>query len=125
MVHPLIQRLQSVDYLAEPRQAHDRVLHAVRLLENNAGPWREGANPFPGFGSVHRGAQPGVFRSRGRDPRVHNRVRVMGNASGLLAIVGPSDCGKSSLLNAAVMPAAQTWVNAAARLLACLTWLCA
>ena len=31
VVHPLMRRLQSVDYLADPQQARERVLRAVRV----------------------------------------------------------------------------------------------
>ena len=33
VVHPLMPHLQYVDYLADPEQARDRVLQAVRLLD--------------------------------------------------------------------------------------------
>jgi hypothetical protein len=63
VVHPLMQRLQYADYEADSRQTRDRVLQAVRLLDDGGGSWREGDNPFPGAGTIHRGAEPGVFRS--------------------------------------------------------------
>ncbi len=104
VVHPLMQRLQSVDYLADPRQARDRVLQAVRLLDDSAGTWRAGENPFPGL-EPFTAALSRVFFGRADEAReVGNRLRAMGSAGGMLAIVGPSGCGKSSLLNAAVVP---------------------
>ncbi|MGH3802503.1 MAG: TIR domain-containing protein, partial [Pseudonocardiaceae bacterium] len=104
VVHPLMQRLQSVDYLADPRQARDRVLQAVRLLEDGAGLWREGENPFPGL-EPFTAARSRVFFGRVAEAReVGNRLRAMGSTGGMLALVGPSGCGKSSLLNAAVVP---------------------
>jgi TIR domain/WD domain, G-beta repeat len=104
VVHPLMQRLQSVDYLADPGQARDRVLQAVRLLDDSGGAWREGQNPFPGL-EPFTAALSRVFFGRAAEAReVGNRLRAMGGAGGLLAIVGPSGCGKSSLLNAGVVP---------------------
>ncbi len=104
VVHPLMQRLQSVDYLAGPRQARDRVLRAVRLLDDGGATWREGENPFPGL-EPFTAALSRVFFGRADEAReVGNRLRALGGTGGLLAIVGPSGCGKSSLLNAAVVP---------------------
>jgi TIR domain/WD domain, G-beta repeat len=104
VVHPLMQRLQSVDYLADPGGARDRVLQAVRLLDDGAGTWREGENPFPGL-EAFTAAFSRVFFGRAAEAReVGNRLRAMGGTGGVLAIVGPSGCGKSSLLNAGVVP---------------------
>ena len=89
-VHPLMQRLQSVDYLADPQQARDRVLRALRLLEGGGDRWREGDNPFPGL-EPFTAARSRVFFGRTAEAReVGNRLRAMGGAGGLLAIVGPS-----------------------------------
>ncbi len=104
VVHPLMRRLQDVDYQADPRQARDRVLHAVRLVDDGGGTWREGDNPFPGL-EPFTAALSQVFFGRTVQAReVGNRLRAMGGTGGLLAIVGPSGCGKSSLLNAGVAP---------------------
>jgi TIR domain len=104
VVHPLMQRLQDVDYLADPPQARDRVLQTVRLLDDRSGAWREGDNPFPGL-EPFTAALSAVFFGRAAEAReVGNRLRVIGGTGGMLAIVGPSGCGKSSLLNAAVAP---------------------
>ncbi|HEX2263854.1 MAG TPA: TIR domain-containing protein, partial [Pseudonocardiaceae bacterium] len=104
VVHPLMRDLHDVDYQADSGQARDRVLQAVRLLDDGAGAWREGDNPFPGLESF-TAARSRVFFGRDADAReVSNRLRVMGGTSGMLAVVGPSGCGKSSLLNAAVVP---------------------
>jgi WD40 repeat protein len=103
VVHPLMQRLQYVDYQTDRQQARDRLLQAVRLLDGG-GTWREGDSPFPGL-EPFSAAFSGVFFGRTAEAReVGNRLRAMGGASGMLAIVGPSGCGKSSLLNAAVAP---------------------
>ncbi|MCA1820695.1 MAG: TIR domain-containing protein [Pseudonocardia sp.] len=103
VVHPLMQRLQYVDYQTDRQQARDRLLQAVRLLDGG-GTWREGDSPFPGL-EPFTAAFSGVFFGRAAEAReVGNRLRAMGSASGMLAIVGPSGCGKSSLLNAAVAP---------------------
>lgn len=48
VVHPLMTRLQSVDYQADPGQARDQVLQALRRLENSGRLWRQGQNPFLG-----------------------------------------------------------------------------
>ncbi|MGH3717863.1 MAG: hypothetical protein ACRDRI_03300 [Pseudonocardiaceae bacterium] len=61
VVHPLMQRLQDVDYPADPRQARDRVLQTVRLLDDGSGAWREGDNTLPGIGTVHRSADKTVI----------------------------------------------------------------
>ncbi|HKR48451.1 MAG TPA: TIR domain-containing protein [Pseudonocardiaceae bacterium] len=106
VVHPLMRELHYVDYHADPQQAQERVLRAVRLVEGN-GAWREGENPFPGL-EPFTAARSEVFFGRAADARrVGNQLRVMdsaGCAGGLLAVVGPSGCGKSSLLNAALAP---------------------
>jgi energy-coupling factor transporter ATP-binding protein EcfA2 len=104
VVHPLMQDLQYVDYQADPQQARDQVLRAMRPLENGGGTWRQGDNPFPGLGPF-TAALSRVFFGRTAEAReIGNRLRVMGSTGGMLAIVGPSGCGKSSLLNAAVAP---------------------
>jgi hypothetical protein len=104
VVHPLMQRLQYVDYLADPRQTRDRVLQAVRLLDDEGGMWREGDNPFPGLEPFTAGLSR-VFFGRAAEVReVGNRLRGMGGTGGVLTVVGPSGCGKSSLVNAAVIP---------------------
>jgi energy-coupling factor transporter ATP-binding protein EcfA2 len=104
VVHPLMRDLQYADYQADPQQARDRLLRAVRLLEDGGGTWREGENPFPGL-EPFTAALSRVFSGRAAEAReVANRLRVTGGTAGMLAIVGPSGCGKSSLLNAAVAP---------------------
>ncbi|MGH3826357.1 MAG: TIR domain-containing protein, partial [Pseudonocardiaceae bacterium] len=103
-VHPLMQRLQYVDYLADPRQARHQVLDAVGVLENGGRTWREGDNPFPGL-EPFTVAFSRVFFGRSAEAfEVGKRLRAMDGTGGLLAIVGPSGCGKSSLLNAGVSP---------------------
>ncbi|MGB8202193.1 MAG: TIR domain-containing protein, partial [Pseudonocardiaceae bacterium] len=104
VVHPLMRDLQYADYQADPGRARDRVLQAVRLLDDGAETWREGENPFPGL-EAFTAARSRVFFGRAAEAReVGNRLRTMGGTGGMLAIVGPSGCGKSSLLNAAVVP---------------------
>lgn len=98
VVHPLMRRLQYVDYLADLRQARDRVLHAVELLEGGGGAWREGDNPFPGLEPL-TAALSRVFFGRSAQAReVSNRLRATGSTGGIQVIVGPSGCGKSSLV---------------------------
>ncbi len=102
--HPLIQDRQYVDYQADPQQARDRVLQAVRLLDDGRGSWRAGDNPFPGL-EPFTPARSRVFFGRATEAReVRHRLRAMSSTAGMLAIVGPSGCGKSSLLNAGIMP---------------------
>ena len=104
VVHPLMWDLQYADYQADPDQARERVLQAIWLLEDGAGTWREGENPFPGL-EAFTAAFSRVFFGRATEAReVGNRLRARGGSGGLLALVGPSGCGKSSLLNAAVVP---------------------
>ncbi len=104
VVHPLMQRLQYVDYLADPQQARHRVLHAVGLLEDGGRTWREGNNPFPGLEPFTAALSQVFFGRSAEASEVGKRLRAMGSTGGLLAIVGPSGCGKSSLLNAGVTP---------------------
>jgi len=104
VVHPLMRDLQYADYQADPCQARDRMLQTVRLLEDGAGTWRVGENPFPGL-EAFTAAFSRVFFGRAPEAReVGNRLRARGGTGGALAIVAPSGCGKSSLLNAAVVP---------------------
>ncbi|MDQ3764379.1 MAG: TIR domain-containing protein [Actinomycetota bacterium] len=104
VVHPLMQDLQYADYQANPQQARDRLLQALRLLEDGEGTWRQGDNPFPGL-EPFTAALSRVFFGRTVEAReVGNRLRAMSSTGGVLLIVGPSGCGKSSLLNAAVAP---------------------
>jgi TIR domain len=104
MVHPLMRDLQYADYQADRQQAHERVLQAVRLLGVGGGAWGEGKNPFPGLEPFTAELSRVFFGRAGEAREVSNRLRAMGSASGILAIVGSSGCGKSSLVNAAVMP---------------------
>jgi WD40 repeat protein len=104
VVHPLMQNLQYADYRADPPQAREHLLQALRLLEDGGDTWREGDNPFPGL-EPFTAALSRVFFGRAAEAReVGNRLRAMGSTGGMLVIVGPSGCGKSSLLNAAVVP---------------------
>jgi hypothetical protein len=104
VVHPLMRGLQYADYEADPQQACERVLQAVRLLDDGRGTWQEGDNPFPGL-EPFTATRSRVFFGRAAEAReVGNRLRAMGSTGRILAIVGPSGCGKSSLLNAAVVP---------------------
>ena len=104
VVHPLMQDLQCADYQADSRQARDRVLQAVRLPEDGGRTWREGDNPFPGL-EPFTAALSRVFFGRAAEARgVGNQLRAMGSTGGLLALVGPCGCGKSSLLHAGVVP---------------------
>jgi type II secretory pathway predicted ATPase ExeA len=114
VVHPLMRDLQYADYLADPAQARDRVLQAVRLLDDGGDTWREGDNPFPGL-EPFTAALRRVFFGRVAEAReVGNRLRAKGSTGGMLVIVGPSGCGKSSLVNAAVVPLLEsdpTWLT--------------
>ncbi len=104
VVHPLMRRLQDVDYLADPQQACDRVLHAVGLPDGGGGTWREEKNPFPGLEPFTAELSQVFFGRTAEAREAANRLRVMGSTGGMLALVGPSGCGKSSLLRAAVLP---------------------
>jgi WD40 repeat protein/type II secretory pathway predicted ATPase ExeA len=104
VVHPLVQNRQYVDYQADPQQARDRVLQAVRLLDDGRGSWRAGDNPFPGLEPFTPALRRVFFGRAAEEREVLNRLRVMSSSAGMLAIVGPSGCGKSSLLNAGVVP---------------------
>jgi WD40 repeat protein/energy-coupling factor transporter ATP-binding protein EcfA2 len=119
VVHPLMPRLQYADYEADPQRARQRVLQAVRLLDDGGGGWREGDNPFPGL-EAFTAALIRVFFGRAAEAReVGDRLRAMGSPGGMLAIVGPSGCGKSSLVNAAVVPLLDSdpvWLTVALRL---------
>jgi energy-coupling factor transporter ATP-binding protein EcfA2 len=119
VVHPLMPRLQYADYEADPQRARQRLLQAVRLLDDGGGSWREGDNPFPGL-EAFTVALSRVFFGRAAEAReVGNRLRAMGSPGGMLAIVGPSGCGKSSLVNAAVVPLLDSdpaWLTVALRL---------
>jgi energy-coupling factor transporter ATP-binding protein EcfA2 len=104
VVHPLMAHLQYVDYQIDPWQARERVLQAVRLLDDESGTWREGDNPFPGLESFTV-ALGRVFFARASETReVGNRLRAMGHTGRILVIVGASGSGKSSLLQAGVIP---------------------
>ena len=62
------------------------------------GSWRAGDNPFPGL-EPFTPEFSRVFFSRAAEAReVLNRLHAMHSTAGILAIVGPSGCEKSSLL---------------------------
>lgn len=113
MVHPLMARAQYVDYQPDPGNARERVLQAVRLLDDQSGTWREGDNPFPGLESF-TAALGRVFFGRTVETReVGNRLRSMASSGGILIVVGSSGSGKSSLINAGVIPLLErdpTWL---------------
>lgn len=44
--HPLMRDLRDADYQADPRQARDGVLQALRLLEDGGATWLKGGKPF-------------------------------------------------------------------------------
>ncbi len=95
------------------------MLQTARLLDDGAGSWGEGDNPFPGL-EPFTAALRRVFFGRVAEAReVGNRLRAMSGPGGMLAIVGPSGCGKSSLVNAAVVPLLDSdpaWLTVAPRL---------
>ncbi|HZA15828.1 MAG TPA: hypothetical protein VE645_02835 [Pseudonocardiaceae bacterium] len=73
-------------------------------VENGSNPWQQSENPFPGL-APFTVALSRVFFGRAAEAReVNNRLRGMGSTGGILAIVGSSGCGKSSLLNAGIVP---------------------
>jgi hypothetical protein len=71
VVHPLMQDVQDVDYLADPPQARDRVLQVVRLWEDDERTWRD--NPFPGL-KPFTAARSRVFFGRAAKAREHAGV---------------------------------------------------
>jgi hypothetical protein len=78
-----------VDYQADPQQARDRVLQAVRLLDDGRGSWPAGDNPFPGLEPFTPELRR-VFSGRAAEAReVLNRLRAMNSTAGILAIVRP------------------------------------
>lgn len=58
-------------------------------------------NPFPGIRSYEIGESDRFF---GREKQIHELITKL-SASGFLAIVGSSGCGKSSLIKAGLIPA--------------------
>src|SRR3712207_6490734 len=83
VVHPLMKDLQHADHQADPQQAHEHVLQAVRLLHDGGGRWREGNNPFPGL-EPFTAALSRVFFGRAAEAReVGNRLRTMAATGGV------------------------------------------
>ncbi|MCA1706664.1 MAG: hypothetical protein LC808_26725, partial [Actinobacteria bacterium] len=73
-------------------------------VKNGSNPWQQSENPFPGLEPFTAALSQVFFGRAAEAHEVINRLRGMGNTGGILTIVGSSGCGKSSLLNAAIVP---------------------
>jgi hypothetical protein len=107
IVHPLMEALQSADYLADPQAARARLVGVLRAVDGvGGGGWREGDNPYPGL-EAFTAAMARMFFGRAPEIRaLSGRLRSVARpGGGILAIAGPSGCGKSSVLRAGLLPA--------------------
>ena len=105
--HPLLEHRQYADYHHDPAAARARVLDALRHLDGGftGRRWRDGTNPFPGL-EPFTSSTAAVYFGRSAEIReLANRLRAArSRPGGILVVVGSSGCGKSSLLNAGLLP---------------------
>lgn len=101
--------IQQLDYVSDPEGALERLLISLRelSLETQGGfAWSAGRPPFPGLTAFQEEDAP-VFFGRSAERRrlveILNSKRTLGGAR-LIAILGASGSGKSSLLRAGVLP---------------------
>ncbi|MBB5803425.1 WD40 repeat protein [Saccharothrix ecbatanensis] len=102
--HQLLRHLQHVDLSAGPAEARAKLLEQLRALDRRGRPrWREGDNPYPGL-EPFTAELSAMFTGRDDDSDKLDRWLRRPADNGLLAIVGPSGSGKSSLLRAGLLP---------------------
>ncbi|MFD7657425.1 TIR domain-containing protein [Actinosynnema sp. NPDC059797] len=102
VVHPLMEHLQYAEFAAAGvRERLDRALRQVEAGGRTR--WRDGENPFPGL-EPFTSALSGLFFGRDEERRELAGLLRADARGGLLAVVGPSGSGKSSLLRAGLLP---------------------
>ncbi|GAA1315319.1 TIR domain-containing protein [Saccharothrix xinjiangensis] len=102
VVHPLMEHLQYAEFAAGGvRERLDRALRQVEAGGRTR--WRDGDNPFPGL-EPFTSALSELFFGRDEERRELAGLLRADARGGLLAVVGPSGSGKSSLLRAGVLP---------------------
>src|SRR5262249_18627124 len=87
--------------------AREALVRALRRLAGAGGAaWSRGMPVYPGVAAVETGAGGGFFGRQGGGRRLAGRLRapVGPGGGGLLAVVGQSGCGKSSLVRAGLVP---------------------
>lgn len=102
VTHPLMEHLQYTDFA--DHGVRNRLNHALRQVESGGRTrWRDGDNPFPGL-EPFTSALSRMFFGRAAERReLAGQLRTSAGG-GLLAVVGPSGSGKSSLLRAGLLP---------------------
>ncbi|AGB26727.1 WD40 repeat-containing protein (plasmid) [Mycobacterium sp. JS623] len=102
----LLRLQQYVDAAADPAEARSRLRLRLSAIDGAGGwGWPDGKSPYPGLRPFELGEHR-VFFGRSRETtQVAERLRSPERAAAaILAVVGASGCGKSSLVRAGVLP---------------------
>jgi TIR domain len=107
VTHPLLADRHHLDISVDSSDAWaSRLVMALRRLDTS-GVGRWGAtNPFPGLAPFTVEMAPAFFGRSAETQDLARRLRAHSHAGGggLLAVIGPSGSGKSSLLRAGLLP---------------------
>ncbi|MGH3940404.1 MAG: ATP-binding protein [Pseudonocardiaceae bacterium] len=103
MAHPLLTKIQHIDYQADLPAARTALLTALRQVDTT---WPEDRSPFPGLRPFDADHHLVFF---GRTEEVGQLAELLRSAAEraegrALLVVGPSGCGKSSLVRAGLLP---------------------
>jgi WD40 repeat protein/energy-coupling factor transporter ATP-binding protein EcfA2 len=108
VTHPLIDEQQHTS--ADPAVGREQALAAVRWLDSRGRPEWRGGNPYPGLRPFEATMSALYF---GRSAEIRDLAAELRAVTPVraLAIVGQSGCGKSSLLQAGLLPHLdQEWI---------------
>jgi hypothetical protein len=107
--HPLLADTHAVDLVGPDGEGFRRLgerLRAADLDPTRVFPWDPGRSPFPGLNAFQE-RDAGVFC--GRQPEIEQLLELLRSSrrrhtGRLVAVVGPSGSGKSSLVRAGLIP---------------------
>jgi formylglycine-generating enzyme required for sulfatase activity/energy-coupling factor transporter ATP-binding protein EcfA2 len=107
--HPLLAtgQYQYADYAADPVAARAAVAGVLRRLEAGGGSgWPDGWNPFPGLRAFDTDRQRVFFARHTETEALAEVLRSPAEQAegGLVVVIGPTGCGKSSLVRAGLLP---------------------
>jgi hypothetical protein len=104
--HTLLKPIHEVDAARDPSEARERLRSRLSVIDGGGGwGWPDDKSPYPGLRPFDLGEHR-VFFGRHREiTQIAERLRSPERAErAILAVVGASGCGKSSLIRAGLLP---------------------